>query len=168
MDVPWEFLEMVARLALAAVAGSALGWEREWHEKPAGLRTHMLVSLGAAAFMVAALEYTHADAGNDGALRLDPLRVVSGIVGGVGFLGAGSIIRSRGSVEGITTAASIWLAAAIGTISGLGFYALALTAGAMGFVILFFLGVGERKVLKRFGRTDHEKLDGERREPPSD
>lgn len=144
---------MLGRLLLAALVGGALGWEREWHHKPAGLRTHMLVSLGAAVFMVAALDSAH-DAGLAGGdrldpLRLDPLRVVAGILGGVGFLGAGTIIRGRGGVEGITTAASIWLAAAIGTVTGMGYYLLTVAAGALGLMILLFVGVAETKAQRR-------------------
>jgi len=148
MDVPWDELELLGRLTLAALVGGALGWEREWHHKPAGLRTHMLVSLGAAVFMVAALEFTQEAEPVDG-LRLDPLRVVAGILGGIGFLGAGTIIRGRGGVEGITTAASIWLAAAIGTVTGMGHYLLTVAAGGLGLMILLFVGVAETKAQRR-------------------
>jgi putative Mg2+ transporter-C (MgtC) family protein len=153
MDVPWEQLDMLGRLILAALVGGALGWEREWHHKPAGLRTHMLVSLGAAVFMVAALASARdaelAEGPRLDPLRLDPLRVVAGILGGVGFLGAGTIIRGRGGVEGITTAASIWLAAAIGTVTGMGYYLLTVAAGGLGLMILLFVGVAETKAQRR-------------------
>lgn len=139
---PWE---SVGRLLLASVAGAALGWERERSDKPAGLRTHMMVSLGAATFMVAALEFTKT-VPELSHLRLDPIRVIAGIIGGVGFLGAGTIIEARGSVHGITTAASIWVAAAVGTACGMALYQTALASVVLALVILFALGFIEHRV----------------------
>ena len=94
----WEEL---ARLLMAACSGAMMGWERERASKPAGLRTHMLVSLGAAVSVVATLSYVN-DTSGDAAefLRIDPARVIAGVIGGVGFLGAGSIIEARGAVHG--------------------------------------------------------------------
>jgi putative Mg2+ transporter-C (MgtC) family protein len=127
----------VVRLAAAAGLGAVVGWQRErWH-KPAGVRTHMLVSLGAAAFVV-------------GASRsgLDPAavsRVVQGLVAGVGFIGAGAILRrDEGHVAGLTTAASVWVAAAIGTAAGLGSGWVAAGTAVLALVILA-LGWADRR-----------------------
>lgn len=168
MDPPWEYLEMLARLAVAAFIGGALGWEREWQRKPAGLRTHMLVSLGAAVFMVIALDFAEETNTQQTGPRIDPLRAVAGILGGVGFLGAGSIIRSRGTVQGITTAASIWLAAAVGTAAGMGYYVVTATAGGLGLVILLVLGVLETKVLGPRGDGSHRRAVSDTHEASSD
>ncbi len=142
-------IESLIRMVMAIAAGTVLGWEREWRDKPAGLRTHMLVSLGAAAFMIGALELSVGMEEQHAALRLDPMRALAGIIGGVGFLGAGTIIHSRGgSVQGITTAASIWLAAAIGTACGMGLYRLALTCGLLALMVLWLVGLLEHGVLR--------------------
>ena len=139
----WIPLETAARLLMAIAGGAVLGWERERHDKPAGLRTHMLVSLGAAAFMIGAMELS-ADLGDaNGALHFDPTRALAAIIGGVGFLGAGSIIQSRGAVHGITTAASIWVAAAVGTSCGMGLYRLAITSGVLALLVLWIVGIAE-------------------------
>lgn len=110
-----EELEMGLRLTLALVFGAVVGWEREHAQKPAGLRTLALVSLGAAAFSLVSVF------GFD-----DPntARVAAGIVTGIGFLGAGAIFRSGDTVVGLTTAASIWAIAAVGMLVGAGMYAL--------------------------------------------
>jgi len=152
-------LHMILRLVVAALAGGILGWERERHDKPAGLRTHMMVALGAAAFMVAGLQYAE-DYPQFPALRLDPLRVLAGIIGGVGFLGAGTILEARGSVRGITTAAGIWVAAAIGTASGMGMYGIAFTSVILAVLILTLVGRLERFLFgtkKRETDSDDER-----------
>jgi putative Mg2+ transporter-C (MgtC) family protein len=118
-----EFSELVVRLLLAVMAGAVIGWEREWRQKPAGLKTHILVTLGSAAFVLAALKFFEGlDSRQTGA---DMMKVIGGIVGGVGFLGAGTIMRTGGNVHGLTTAATIWVAAAIGVAVGFGYVALA-------------------------------------------
>lgn len=117
--------EVALRLVSALVLGAVVGWNRERIGKPAGLRTHMMVSLGAATFVMLGLELV-ADYGNQPSqIRLDPTRVIQGVVGGIGFLGAGSIIQSRRQIEGITTAASVWVAGALGTACGVGVILLA-------------------------------------------
>lgn len=137
------FLELLGRLLLAVVAGAVLGWEREWRQKPAGLKTHMLVTLGSAAFILAALQFY--EGLSDQALAgADMMKVVGGIIGGVGFLGAGSIMRTGGSVQGLTTAATIWLAAAIGVACGFGYVLIAGTCVALAMVTLIAFEVIER------------------------
>src|SRR5262249_55755853 len=121
---------------LALVLGGLLGLEREWRRKPAGLRTHMMVALGAATFTLVTLRlYAHLDG-----TRADPSRVVEAVVTGLGFLGAGSIIQSRGSVEGLTTAGSLWLAGGVGLAAGFGDLWVALCAVGFGLVVLYALG----------------------------
>jgi len=115
-EFPWREIEMSARLLLAALLGAGVGYEREHADKPAGLRTHTLVSLGAALFTVVSLY------GFDGVG--DPARVAAQIVTGIGFLGAGAILRNEATVKGLTTAASIWTTAAIGMAVGVGMYAM--------------------------------------------
>ena len=92
MESEIELMDMVLRLVAAAAMGSLIGLERELHKRPAGLRTHMLVSLGAAAFLLVGYEILFATAVGDPSARIDPTRIVEGVIGGIGFLGAGSII----------------------------------------------------------------------------
>jgi putative Mg2+ transporter-C (MgtC) family protein len=136
--------EVVTRLGLALLYGALLGWEREIRQKPAGLRTHMMVSLGSAAFTLVSFELAAA-AHARGGMASDPIRIVEGVTAGIGFLGAGSIIQSRGSVEGITTAAGLWVVGAIGIACGGGHYVLATTTAVLAFAILAGLGIMERR-----------------------
>jgi putative Mg2+ transporter-C (MgtC) family protein len=130
------YLDVFLRLGAAVVAGAIIGFDREVREKPAGLRTLTLVSLGSAVFTLTALD--HAADGTS--------RVIQGIVTGVGFLGAGTIIRGQTehSVRGLTTAASIWLAAAIGVACAQAFWALVLSASAFGLLVLALEGIEAR------------------------
>lgn len=136
---------IAVRIALAALLGALLGWEREARDKPAGLRTHMLVSIGSATFTLLGFE-TGAElsehAGKPGHEDVDPTRIIQGIVGGLGFLGAGSIIKARGSedVTGLTTAASVWYTGALGVACGMGTYLLALISAVVGLLVLSVLG----------------------------
>lgn len=149
MSGPFGLLEIALKLTLAVLFGGILGWEREEQRKPAGLRTHMLVALGASSVTIAALYLAHPGVLQGDILQLDPTRVIEGVIGGIGFLGAGSIIRSRGSVEGITTAASIWVAGALGVAAGLGLYMLALLTVIFSLVILRLIGMLERRYTKK-------------------
>src|SRR5512134_3765575 len=109
--------EIVLRMTLASLLGACVGWDREAENKAAGLRTHMLVSLGSAIFTITALQMfqlTTAEGGGRG----DPTRLLQGLVAGIGFLGAGQIIQSQREVVGITTAAGIWVVGAIGVACG--------------------------------------------------
>lgn len=123
-----QHLESVLRILLACALGAAIGAQREWSGKPAGLRTLALISMGAALFTVVS-EYGFSSG--------DPSRIAAGIVTGVGFLGAGAILHRHSGVEGLTTAASVWLAAAIGLAAGAGFYWISLIATALALIILF-------------------------------
>lgn len=125
---------------LAAVLGGLIGFERELSDQPAGFRTHMLVSLGAALFTLAGaygVEAFFADA--PGRIRFDPTRVAAQIVTGIGFLGAGAIIQQGFSVRGLTTAASLWVTAAVGLSIGLGYYWGAAVTATFTVVALYLL-----------------------------
>jgi len=124
--LPVEMI-VIVRLLLAVVLGILVGVEREISHKPAGLRTHALVSLGACLFTVISIYY----------FNMDPARVAAGIVAGIGFIGGGSIIATKGQVQGITTAASLWCVAAIGLAAGVGAYVLAVVSTVLVFGILW-------------------------------
>jgi len=142
------FMEMAIRLLAAAGLALLLGLERELRGKPAGLRSHMLVSLGAAAFIIMGMHILLATAEGDPSARIDPTRIVEGLIGGIGFLGAGCIIQSRGNVQGITTGASIWIAGAIGVACGIGTLALAGMVTLLALIIVTVLGRFEREVIE--------------------
>ncbi len=125
MSDPLPFYEIIIRLGLAAVGGALVGLERQVHDKPAGLRTNMLVALGAAGFVLTALASAQLAAPVEGRFAFDPTRILQGIVGGIGFLGAGVIIHSSGDIQGITTAAAMWVVAAVGAACGFGHFDLA-------------------------------------------
>jgi putative Mg2+ transporter-C (MgtC) family protein len=129
-------VESVLRLVLAILVGGAVGWERERQDKPAGIRTHVLVALGSATFMLLGLDVSERFAELHGHAALDPTRVLQGVVGGIGFLGAGAIIKSSHHVTGMTTAASVWVAGALGASAGLGVYLIAVAATAFALLTL--------------------------------
>jgi len=139
--------ELVGRLLLAVALGSVLGWEREMGRHPAGLRTHMLVALGAAAYTLAGIYGVAAVFGSGFGSVQDPGRVAAQIITGIGFLGAGTIWRSSGEasvIRGLTTAASIWVAAAIGMLTGYGLYVLAGGTAIVSFFVLRLVRQVER------------------------
>lgn len=127
-------VEAVFRLLVAAALSGIIGFEREVAQKAAGLRTHMLVGLGAGLFALVSV---------DGFTGSDPARVAAQIVTGVGFLGAGAIFRHGFSVRGLTTAAGLWTAAAVGMASGIGEFVIAITATAVAVVVLLLFGTVE-------------------------
>ena len=149
-------LETLAHLSVALLLSGVLGWERESLGKPAGLRTHILVGVGAA-LAVGVGNGLIEDLATDEAslMRVDPLRVMEAVLTGIGFLGAGTIIaRQRGEhVSGLTTAASIWTTAVIGLAAGVGRYALAASATAIIFVVLRGLGYLEFRKEIREGKS---------------
>lgn len=129
----WEGL---IRLAVAAAIGGAIGFERETLDKAAGLRTHMLVCAGAALFMVCSLLLVEDFADSDMVSKVDPTRIASTIVTGVGFLGGGIIFKNEERVRGLTTAAGLWVVAAIGMAAGSGYYVTAVGGGILTLIIL--------------------------------
>ena len=126
---------VAGRLVLAAVLGAAVGYNRELLQKPAGVRTHALVALGAALVALISALLTHPSFGDDLAA---PSRIIQGLVAGVGFIGGGVILRleSEQRVEGLTTAASIWVVAAVGISAGLGLWRTAAIAVVIALVVL--------------------------------
>ena len=148
----WE-IDAIVRLLVSAVLGAAIGLEREQHGRSAGLRTHMLVSLGAAMAMVVSLHFgqVYADAG--GTIRVDPARVAYGVMAGIGFLGAGAIIHYGAGVRGLTTAASLWCSAAIGLGAGFGLFAVAAAGTAIVLFALVVLDYVERLIPVKLTRT---------------
>lgn len=119
-------------MLVSTVLGTLVGWERQMGRKPAGLRTHTLVCLGSTMFV---LLTAHA-ASEFGSRGIDSTRIIHGVVTGVGFLGAGSIMRQEGFVHGLTTAASVWMVAAIGVAVGVHAYALAIVGTALALIVL--------------------------------
>jgi putative Mg2+ transporter-C (MgtC) family protein len=133
-----SILRFTARLSVAAILGGVLGFERQREGKAAGLRTHMLVALGSALFTVAPLE---------AGMELDGLsRVIQGVAAGIGFVGAGTILKltNEGEIKGLTTASSLWLTAAVGMSVGAGLIWLPLIAVTLAFLILQVLGRVDR------------------------
>lgn len=143
-----EFIdaELWGKLLLALACGAAIGLERELREKPAGLRTNMLICVGSTLITMVSIHLATSHAVR-GVNVSDPARVAAQIVSGVGFLGAGAIIQARGSVHGLTTAATIWLMAGIGLSIGGGAYAPAIVATILLLVILRAVGLIERRVI---------------------
>src|SRR3546814_6373014 len=132
--------EIIGRLSLAVVFGAAIGIDREFRQKAAGLRTHILVALAAAMFTVIAFEIFFEVQEITDNSRSDVIRVIEAVTAGVAFLAAGTIIQSRGSVQGLTTGASMWLAGAVGLACGGGFYSIALIGTVLALIVLIILG----------------------------
>ncbi|ABA89206.1 MgtC family protein [Syntrophotalea carbinolica DSM 2380] len=134
-------ISLLGRLLLAALLGAMLGFEREIHGRPAGFRTHLLVTMGACLMMVVS-EYFYTRyhvLSSSGSMRIDPGRVAAQIVTGIGFLGAGAIIKDGSAIRGLTTAACLWIAAGIGMAVGVGLYVPALAVTGMAVGALMFL-----------------------------
>lgn len=154
----WESL---IRIGIAVVLGGVIGYERQTLDKSAGLRTHMLVSLGAALFMVSAILITQ-DFDEPGvATRLDPTRIGATIVTGIGFLGGGIIFRQESRIQGVTTAAGLWVSAAIGLACGAGYFIVAGGSVLLTVVILSLIRPMERRIEPRSDhpgdrQTDHD------------
>ncbi|MBN1505104.1 MAG: MgtC/SapB family protein [Candidatus Eisenbacteria bacterium] len=145
-----DTLIAMGKLLIALACGAVVGWEREIHEKAAGLRTHMLVSAGACLFAMLGLEFEQT--GRPG----DFLRVAQGIMMGIGFLAGGVIFKEGPLVRGLTTAAGLWVIAAIGLSVGMGDFALAFVATLLCFVTISVLGRAERRAkLHQAGGPEH-------------
>ncbi len=132
---------ILGKLALAALLGGVIGLEREIHGRPAGFRTHLLVSLGACLYVLASIHFYTAYGIFSGTVPpgVDPGRVAAQVVTGIGFLGAGAIIQEKSSVRGLTTAACLWVAAAIGVACGVGLFGISLAVTVMSLVSLLLL-----------------------------
>lgn len=134
------FPVLAARLLLATLLGAVIGAEREWKQRPAGLRTHMLVCLAAALIALLTIEITHVSYFQDEAIHVDPIRLIEAVTAGVAFLAAGMIFFTRGEVHGLTTGAGMWLAGAVGLACGLGFWQIALFTTGLAVIVLLALG----------------------------
>ena len=144
----WE--EAFLRIALAALFGGAVGLEREISEHEAGLRTHILVAVGSALFTLTSAYGFHEFLVEGGAVvRADPARIAAQIVTGIGFLGAGAIIRQGVAVRGLTTAATLWVVAAIGLAAGAGYYGAALMTTVVVVLSLWPLRIVARRLFER-------------------
>jgi putative Mg2+ transporter-C (MgtC) family protein len=150
--------DIALRLGLAGVLGGAIGVERELRDREAGIRTHLLVSLGSALFtLVSAYGFHEFLASGDAVVRADPTRIAAQIVTGIGFLGAGAIIREGLSVRGLTTAATLWVVAAIGMACGAGWYVPALVTTLFTILALGPLRIAAYKWLARI-KPDENRL----------
>jgi len=145
-------LEAVARLALSFLFGAVLGLERETHDRPAGLRTFILVSVGSTLVMLVS---TGVRGLYPAYIAADPGRIAAQVVTGIGFLGAGTIMREGPFIRGLTTAAGLWVVSAIGLAVGAGFYVIAAAATALAMVSLTLLAAVERSYIggKGYGRV---------------
>jgi putative Mg2+ transporter-C (MgtC) family protein len=170
-DWPWNELVIVLQLGYALALSALIGWEREKHRRPAGLRTHMLVAVSAT--MITAIgeqliaRYAHLDDG----VTADPSRVVHGLLTGIGFIGAGTIFQTRrgDTVLGVTTAASLFAVTVLGIAVGLGFYVLAAAGALIIFVVLRVLAPLERSLSKgpRADRPHGDSDDDAGEQPPA-
>ncbi|MCC7251850.1 MgtC/SapB family protein [Hyphomicrobium sp.] len=133
------YAEVGFRLVLATALAGLLGWDREDKDRPAGLRTYMLVALAAAVFTVLTFEIYETISAGQSQVNADPIRIIEAVTAGVAFLAAGTIIQARGSVRGLTTGAGMWMAGALGVATGAGQSLLAIFAALLSFAILRFL-----------------------------
>jgi putative Mg2+ transporter-C (MgtC) family protein len=146
--------EVTARLVAAVVLAGLIGADREVRKKPVGFKTLMLVSLGAASFCVTVMEMIAQTAG-DASFAHAPDRVIQGVIGGIGFLGAGAIIQEGARVRGVTTGATIWVTGGIGMACGFGFYHHAALVTGIALFVLVVLGWIEHRLFRsRRGRSD--------------
>jgi len=128
--------QIIMRLVLTVVLSGLIGFERQWHKRTAGLRTHILVALGSCLIM---LTSSYVFDIYKGIANVDPARIAAGVITGIGFLGAGTIIREKEGVKGLTTAASLWVVAGIGLACGCGFKKAAIYTTVLALIVLYFL-----------------------------
>ncbi len=152
-----ELLLDIAKILIAMLCGGIIGLERQLKDKPAGLRTNILVSTGSCLFVIIALKVS--DLYDD-----DPGRIIGPIITGIGFLGAGTIIQAKGSVRGLTSAATIWIVAGAGMCAGLGLFYLAFLISISVFFLLFILGRIEGSI-SVFGTKEYEFIVISKSEP---
>lgn len=145
-----DIVDFAIKSGVAVFAGLCIGLEREFRGKHAGLKTHALVALGASLFIMMSLEY-------EGEKYTDMTRVLSQVIIGIGFIGAGTIMKKGKDVEGLTTAATIWCSAAIGCLSGFGLYKELATTTIIIIFVNFFFSMIERKIIAREKKKKKEK-----------
>lgn len=149
--------EAILRLFVALLLGSIVGFEREYSQQSAGLRTHILVCLGSAIFTLVSISnmnhginFSDLPEGVDYRIVRDPARIAAQVVAGIGFIGGGAVLRHGASVRGLTTAASLWTIASIGMMAATGYYRLAIIATLFTFLVLFTIGALERSMFKKY------------------
>jgi len=155
MEIPLTYLDIILRLGLALLFGGMVGIERVIAHKKAGVRTYALVSMGAALFIVVSELIAHVYGAES---AIDPSRIASQIVVGVGFLGGGLIILSGNKLRGLTTAAGLWVAAGIGMATGFGFYMLGFIASLFTLITFTLLWRFEQQIKKHFPPTEEDDL----------
>jgi putative Mg2+ transporter-C (MgtC) family protein len=164
LELQWQ--DEVFRVAWAVMLGTIIGLEREYTQKSAGLRTHILVCLGATVFTIISVSdltqgmlLHNIPSGADVRINMDPGRIAAQIVTGIGFIGGGAVLRHGGNIRGLTTAASLWMMASIGMLAGMGNYLLSLIATLATFFVLFTFGRIERSYFaKHLKKYDQLKL----------
>lgn len=154
-------MEFIFRVFVAALLGGMIGFEREYRAKEAGLRTHFLVAMGSALFMIVSQYGFNAVLGTS--ITLDPSRVAAQVVSGIGFIGAGTIIFQKHVIKGLTTAAGLWVTSAIGLACGSGLYLLSVASTLLVLLCLetiFFIlmRIGSRTISVTISTTDREKI----------
>ena len=155
MELPLQ--EAILRLFLSLLLGSIVGMEREYTQQSAGLRTHILVCMGATIFMLVSIsDMSHGFTSQNGVSSIspilghDPSRIAAQIVSGIGFIGGGAVLRHGANIRGLTTAASLWTMASIGMLIGVGNYQLAIVATFFAFLVLFIIGTLERNMFRKY------------------
>ncbi|MHC4320749.1 MAG: MgtC/SapB family protein [Planctomycetota bacterium] len=146
---------VLGKLFIAAILGGIIGWERHRRGRPAGLRTHLLVCIGVTLMMLVSehIFVQYQSHGHNSILRVDPARIAAQVVTGIGFLGAGTIMRSKASIRGLTTAASLWVVAGIGLAVGSGFILPAILTTVIAIAILTLNSLVEKKMKRNRYRT---------------
>ena len=150
MSSPWliDNIHILFRLLAAMLMGGLIGWERERSSHAAGLRTHILVCVGSALIMMLSV-YGFADFIHETNVRIDPARLATAVISGIGFLGAGTILFTGKAITGLTTAASLWVVAAIGLAIGAGFYFAAFVSTLLVVLNLWVLNIVEQRYIRR-------------------
>ena len=154
---------VLGKLFVAAILGGIIGWERHKRGRPAGLRTHLLVCIGVTLMMLVSehIFLKYQGYGHNSVLRIDPARIAAQVVTGIGFLGAGTIMRSRASIRGLTTAASLWVVAGIGLAVGSGFILPAIFTTVIAMMILTLNSFVEKKLKRNKYRTMKMLISGQ-------
>ena len=138
--------ELLIRLVVGTVLGGVIGYERDIHGRPAGLRTHLIVALASTTFMLVSTHFVYFQHyGRDDLVTVDTSRIAASVVAGIGFLGGGAILRTGLTIQGLTTAAGLWLVAAIGLSAGAGMYVVSVAATLIGMLSLTLLRRFEHK-----------------------
>lgn len=143
---PLSWVEIVIRPLGALLFAGLIGFEREYDGRPAGLRTHMLISLAACLYALIMLALIARTDDMSDQVRVDPVRIVEAVTQGVAFLAAGLVVFTKGTVRGLTTGTSMWLCAAVGLACGIGEWSIAALTTVLAFIVIVLIRVGEKKV----------------------